>query len=201
MNAFAPVRTGRPPAACCRWHDAKAHIIKDADDALVTAYIAAAEAMLDGYSGILGRGLVTQTWQQQFSGFPVCGLGPTDHFRLPLGPLQEVVSISYHDTLGVLHDFTDFTAMTDAIGPMVVLNWNAWWPLTAIRPDAVIVTWTCGYGDDATAVPMPIIHAARLLVSDWYQNRENTFAERGVNPADLPTGVKWLLAPYRAVGC
>jgi len=201
MIVLAPSRSTAPASALLTLEDAKTHlrVDDDVDDALIDGLIGAATDLLDGYSGILGRALITQTWRQSFSAFPVCG-EIADRFRLPLGPLRAVTSIKYYDALDVEQDFTEFTAVSDALGPMVVLNYGSWWPITAIRPDAVTVTWTCGYGDSAADVPAPIIHAAKLLVGDWYDNRDDTAIGQSIAPSVMPNGVRMLLAPYRKVG-
>lgn len=193
MKALAPVRTEAPSQALLELTDAKAHlrVLHSDEDALIEGLVAAAQAHLDGFSGVLGRALVTQEWSRSFDGLPAC-----TSFRLPLGPLGDAVSVTYFDAAGVEQSFTDFHAVADAIGPMVVLTDGAQWPSTATRPDAVTVTWTCGYGDPAD-VPAAIIHAAKLLIGHWYANREAA-APSGMN--DLPMAVQALIAPYRAIG-
>lgn len=194
MNALAPVRTEAPSSALLTLADAKAHLrVRHSDeDAFIEGLIAAAEAHLDGFSGVLGRALITQEWSRSFNGFPPC-----NSFRLPLGPLGDTVSISYYDAAGDAQTFADFHAVADAIGPMVVLADGSQWPSTATRPDAVTVTWTCGYGAIAD-VPPAIIHAAKLLIGHWFANREAVNV--GNITSELPMAVNALLAPYRAVG-
>lgn len=194
MKALAPVRTVAPSSTLLELADAKAHLrVRHSDeDAFIESLIAAAEAHLDGYTGVLGRALVTQEWSRSFDGFPAC-----NSFRLPLGPLGDAVSISYYDAAGDVQSFTDFHAVADAIGPMVVLTDGSQWPSTATRPDAVTVTWTCGYGD-VDDVPSAIIHAAKLLIGHWFANREAVNV--GGDLSELPMAVNALIAPYRSVG-
>lgn len=193
MKALAPVRTVGPSAPIIDLADAKAHlrVLANDDDALIEALISAAEAHLDGFSGILGRALVTQTWQRSFGCFPSC-----DTIRLPLGPLIGSVAVTYYDSANAQQSFTDFTAVSDAVGPKVVLGAAASWPGTFDRPDAITITWQCGYGD-AADVPAPIIHAAKLLIGHWFASREATAPS---SLSELPLAVSALLAPYRAVG-
>lgn len=194
MKGLAPVRTEGPSSELLTLADAKAHlrVLRNDEDDLIAGLIAAAEAHLDGYSGVLGRALITQEWSRSFDGFPAC-----NSFRLPLGPLGDAASISYYDAAGDEQSFTDFHAVADAIGPMVVLTDGSQWPSTATRPDAVTVAWTCGYGDPGD-VPSAIVHAAKLLIGHWFANREAVNVGNIVN--DLPMAVQALLAPYRAVG-
>jgi len=194
VKALAPVRTVEPANPILSTADAKAHLKLDTsdEDDLVDAYVAAAAGYLDGADGVLGLALVTQEWAQSFDSFPAC-----DRLRLPLGPLQQVDEISYFDPDGVEQSFTAFRAVVDATGPVVVLNEGASWPATANRPDAVTVTWTCGFGDDGLTLPTPILQAARLLIGDWHANRENTNV--GNITGELPFAVKALLQPWRKV--
>lgn len=196
VTALLPVRTAAPASNLIDVTAAKQHLRVDssASDTYVEALIAAAEAHLDGFSGVLGRALVTQTWRRSFDRFPDC-----DVIRLPLGPLQSVSSVTYYDTAGSSQTFSasNYHAVTDAIGPCVVLDDDATWPNTDERPDAVTVTWVCGYGA-ASAVPAPIIHAAKLIIGHLFENREAVVT--GTISGTLPLAVDALITPYRAVG-
>ena len=76
---LAPVRTVAPVADLVSLAEAKAQCrVDDSDsDVLMTALIKAATDHLDGYSGVLGRALITQTWAVDFGGF-------SDLIRLPV---------------------------------------------------------------------------------------------------------------------
>lgn len=141
------------------------------EDALIAGLIATAESLLDGWSGVLGEALITQGWEQAFDRFPDRGSCGGDTIRLPLGPLQAVDAVRYYDAAGTLRTFGDFHAVSDAIGPMLVLAEGAQWPATATRPDAVTVAWTCGYGDAADDVPGRYLIAAKAMVDDFYDGR------------------------------
>jgi uncharacterized phiE125 gp8 family phage protein len=211
MRALKPVRTVAPAAALLTTAEAKAHLRVDFtdDDTLIDSLVATATAYLDGYAGVLGRALITQTWSQAFDGLPDCGQsGPwavargPDRLRLPLGPLGDTVSIAYWSG-GVSSAFssTRWRALSDALGPFVQLVDGETWPVVDCRPDALTVTWTCGYGATAAAVPLPILHAAKLLVGHWYANREGVDVSSGRGTAiEVPMAVDALLMPYRAVG-
>lgn len=197
MRALAPVRSAEPASPILSIADAKAHlrITSSDEDALLEAYVSAAQSYLDGCAGVLGQALITQEWEQSFDGFPA-----GDRFRLPLGPLHQVDEISYFDAAGEVQTFTAFYGVTDAIGPMVVLNGNSW-PVTAARPDAVTVKWTCGFGDEGVDIPTPLIQAAKLLIGEWHLNRANSTTGSGfASVAELPFAVRTLIAPYRRVG-
>src|ERR1043165_9106345 len=61
------------------------------DDDMIEAFITAARQHIDGKDGWLGRCLITQTWELVLDTFP------DGEIRLPLSPVQEVVSIKYDD--------------------------------------------------------------------------------------------------------
>lgn len=195
MKAFAPVRTVAPVGELVSLAGAKVQcrVEGDEEDASIASLVSAATDHLDGYAGVLGQALLTQTWTQSLDCFP-CGR----ELRLPLGPLGETATIAYFDAAGAVQAFTAFSAMTDAIGPVLHLDWDASWPSTAWRPDAVTVTWTCGFGDDASTVPAGIVHAVKLMVGHWYVNREAVNVGNIVNA--FPWAVDALLAPHRKVG-
>lgn len=196
MNAFAPIRTFAPSAQLVPDVGAKAYskIESDEEDALVAGLIAAAVDHFDGYSGILGQALLEQTWAQSFDRFPACR-----RLRLPLGPLlgDDPARIAYFDAAGAAQTFSDFHTVTDAIGPLLILVDGATWPSTATRPDAVTVTWTCGFGATAADVPPSIIHAVKLLVTHWYENRGPVVI--GTISADLAWSIDQLIAPHRRI--
>jgi len=186
---------------------AKAHCRIDHpdDDALITALIAAAEAHLDGYSGILGRALLEQTWEQKFWNFYECnrngGAFPCVYkLRLPVGIASSIVSIHYYDSDNVDQTVGSavYQLMTDELGSYVSLKPLQTWPATYYREDAVTIQWKAGYGATAALVPAAIRHAMLLLVGHWYENRESVVI--GETAIELPMAVKALLAPHSRVG-
>ncbi|RWG80942.1 MAG: hypothetical protein EOQ69_19360, partial [Mesorhizobium sp.] len=144
-----------------------------------------------GYSGITGRALVTQTWQQDFDGFGQC-------LRLPVGPLASVSSVTYYDGSNVQQTLgtSVYDKFTDALGPYVGLKPNQSWPSTYARPDAVSVTFVAGEAVDD--VPAPLKVAIMLLAANWFENREAVNV--GNITSEMPMGVAALIAPYRRVG-
>ena len=192
-----PVRTAAPAVTPVSLAEAKAHCRVDHgdDDALITALIASATGYLDGWSGILGRALVNQTWAQKFPTFPAGAV-----IGLVLTPVSSIASITYYDadnnpqTL----DTSVYTLLEDELGPFVTLQVDEIWPSTYAREDAVTVTYVAGYGAAGSDVPAPIRQAMLLMIGHWHENREAVVT--GQAPAELPMAVKYLLAPYRRVG-
>ncbi len=133
--------------------EAKNHLRVDHDDDegdLISALIKAATAYLDGYAGILGRALATQTWRQDFAGF-------ADRLPLPLTPVSAIVSAGCFGA-GNMQQTLDpgvYDLFADARGAYVALQPGQSWPSSYRRADAVSVTFAAGYGA-AADVPEPI---------------------------------------------
>lgn len=191
-----PVRTAAPPAlTLVTLADAKlhSHIDSSDEDALLTALIGAAEAHLDGYGGILGRALLTQTWERKFACF--------EHMmRLPVGIASEIVGIAYFDANNAPQTLSAsiYELLTDEIGSYVGLKPYQQWPSAYRRSDAVAVTWKAGYGATAATVPADIIAAMKLLIGHLFENRETVVI--GETAIVLPLAADVLLGKYRRVG-
>lgn len=189
--AYQPVRTVAPAASPVSLADAKAHLRVDHDDedVLIQAFIDAAVAHLDGWAGVLGRALVTQTWRQTYDAF-------TDPLRLPM-PAASVASLTYVDPdgLSVTVGADDYVLRTDALGSFVEPAHGVSWPTPRDQSGAVAVTFTCG--EPGSSVPAPIKAAILLMVGDLYASREAVVT--GTIVAENPT-VSALIAPYRRVG-
>ena len=68
--------------------------------------------------------------------------------------------------------------------------WLQTYPITRGYRDDVMVQVVCGYGTQATDVPLPIRQAIKLLLTHLYLNR-------GEAPAEMPKAIDALIAPYR----
>jgi uncharacterized phiE125 gp8 family phage protein len=169
-------------------------IPSDVDDAeALQLYLDAAESYLDGWSGVLGRALVTQTWQANYDGFP-----EADAIALPLAPVNSA-TVEYIDEAGVTQTFnSSLWHLAERDGTWFVeLDEDATWPTTDTRPDAVQITTVCGYGDPDD-VPKAIRFAALLLAATWYRDREHSVI--GMITAPLSFTVNALISSYRRIG-
>lgn len=197
MRAQVPVRTVPPAAQLLTLDEARAHLRVDygEDDATIEALIGVVTERLDGYSGVVGRALVTQTWRQDWSGFPRSRWLP-----LPLSPVQSV-TVEWLDESEALQtlDPSLYYLVNLADGPFVELDEDAVWPDEADRPDAVQVTAICGYGDAAADVPRPIRQAALLMLSELYEHREGVAVGASAAAIPMTLTVERLLMPYRRV--
>lgn len=196
---LAPVLVGVPSAKVVSLDEAKRQCRIEPDDteqdALINAYIDAAIEHLDGWSGILGRALVTQTWRQDFAGFSSC-------MRLPLGPVapaDAVQSVTYVDASGVSQTLAtnQVQLLVDALGPYVKAAHGVILPSTDRRANAVSITWKAGYGDQGDSVPAAIRVAILMMVAEWYGKRAVTVV--GDSVATLPMAADRLLSPYRRI--
>lgn len=179
---LAPVRTIAPEITPVSLDDVKRHLRVDHsdDDALITALIAAAVDHLDGWTGILGRCLVEQTWRQDFEQFASC-------LPLPLGPVIKIVSVT-HDAGTV--DQASYSLVTDAGGRA-----RAEFASGASVAGPVSVSYEAG--SPVADVPAALKVAILLMVGNWYANRE---ASTEAAMTELPIGVNALIAPYRRLG-
>jgi len=158
---------------------------------VLAALLNAALGHLDGWAGILGRAIVTQTWKQEF-----CTFGPV--LRLPLGPVASITSVAYFDCENVPRTLADtaYVLRSDFRGAFVDLKPGQSWPGAYQRPDAISVTYVCGTAPQD--VPAALKVAIMLLVSHWNENREAVVT--GTIATELPLSVRTLLEPYRLVG-
>ncbi len=192
-TTLRPVRTIAPAEVLIDLQEAIRFCRAPENDApttmTISSFVQAATDHIDGYSGILGRALVTQTWRQDFGWF--CSKN-----RLPLEPVQSIIGVTYYDGSNVQQTLATsvYQMLTDARGTYVTLKPDQSWPSTYSRPDAISITAVYGYGA-ASAVPQAIKQAALMLVSHWNENREAVGGSMSV----VPFAVDALLSPYRRV--
>lgn len=160
-----------------------------ADASFITTLRDAAEAYLDGYGGIMGRALLTQTWDLKLDYFPQI-------IRLPLPPLQSVTSITYLDTDGASQTLATsvYQVVNNGNSPSYIREaYSQFWPTTYDQAQAVTVRFVAGW-TSGDLVPRPIYHAIKLLVAEWYDNRK---ASSDKSFEELPFSVRALLSPWR----
>ena len=136
----------------------------------------AVTAQLDGWAGLLGRQIITATWRLRLPRFPYRDRygNPWAAIDLPLPRLQTVLSVTFVDPDGIdrhLGDgdwhIVDGGHMPSSIMPAD----GADWPETAVRPDAVTITFTAGYGDTPADVPANLRLAAAHMIADGFEHR------------------------------
>lgn len=168
-------------------NDIKVDADLTADDYLVAGLITAARRWAEGF---LRRALITQTLEVVFDKWPENSV-----IKVPRAPLQSVASVKYYDEDDTEATLSSGSYFVDTVSEpgRIVLNSGESWPSTALRPaNGVIVQFVAGYGDDEGDVPADMVHAIRLLVGHWYENRE-AVATTGAVPKEIPFGVEALL--------
>lgn len=182
----APVLVTAPAALAVSLTEAKAHlrVTDSAEDSLIGIYLASAIQRLDGWTGVLGRCLVSQTWRQDLAEF-------RDVMALPFPSVSDA-SISYYDGDNVLRvlDDANFTIVNTVAGAQIEIAEGGTFPATYSRPDAVQITLTCGYGS-AADVPPALKSAILLHVALQFTQRAD---------GAFPASYRDMIAPYRVVG-
>lgn len=165
---YAPTQTVAPAEQPVTVPEAKSacRVLHDSEDAFIGTLVSAAVAHLDGYSGILGRCLVTQSWKQEFDDFARC-------LRLPL-PAASITSVTYLEDDGTTTTTVasaNYALHHDALGSYVRFIDDFSAPSGLWETKAVAVTFTAGYGA-AAVVPANIKAWILANVARRYFDRE-----------------------------
>lgn len=170
--------------------EAKDHLRVDFvdDDALILGYISAATGHLDGYTGLLGRCMVSQTWEQKYDVW--CRV-----LRLPFPDVSSVV-VTYtdEDDADVTVSAGLYAVLQDQRGHYI--RFSDTFTSPTIGPDraGVSISFDAGFGA-AADVPWSIKAAILLFIGTLYENRETS--ARDFKPT---MAFEALIAPYRRVG-
>lgn len=189
MTDYEPILVAAPAVLPVSREECKLHLRVDGtdEDGLIDIYLAAAVAHLDGENGWLGRGIVAQTWSQQFDAFERSIL-------LGLAPVTSIVSVVYEDADGVDQTVAaeQYELINGGSAPEVRFVEDFSFPTVSDDLPVLTITFVSGYGND-TDVPASIKAAILLMVGDMFQNREakvdNGFIDNST--------VRRLLDPYR----
>lgn len=195
---YPPVRVTAPAGPPVTLQEVKQHLRLVAgaetytvEDAILQVYLDAAIAYLDGYSGVLGRCMVTQTWRQDFDRWARC-------MRLPL-PAATISSVKYRREDGTLVTVADanYSLKADDLGSYVRFADDYTFPTDLAESQAILIEFTAGFGA-AADVPAALKAAILLLVGHWYVNRETVVT--GTIATSLPMAVDALINLSRRVG-
>lgn len=181
---FTPVLVTPPAELPVTLDEAKlwARVDGNDDDPIMEELIAAAVAYLDGYSGILGRAIVTQTWRDEFDG--LCR-----QLRLRM-PATSIASVKWRDVTGTLStiDPANYALQVDTLGNYVRFADTYAFPIGLASLRGAVVEYVAGYGG-AAAVPADLKVAIKQLVTVWYEDRSLT--------GTVPNAVANSLSKYR----
>ena len=168
--------------------EAKAHLKVDttADDALITAMIAAARARAEWHTG---RALIAQGWTLNLDAWPASGI-----VEIPLPPLQSVTSVTLAARDGSTSTLSSSLYTVDAASApaRLALKPDVPPPTNLRAVNGIAIAFTAGYGSTSSAVPELLRHAIRTIVAFLYEHR-------GEAPAELPLEALALLAPFRVL--
>lgn len=166
---------------------AQVRLVHTQEDALLEHYIKAARQHVEG---LTRRALITQTLRVILDGWPAGRA-----VRLPVGPVQDVLSVSLLDAEGVPQALPSsvwrFYRGSEPGSLRVAPGADLSAPVNGIE-----IEFTAGYGADGTSVPEPLRQAILLLAAHWYENREGA-VEFG--NGTMPPGMGRLLSTYRLV--
>jgi len=171
--------------------EAKAHLRVDIseDDTYIDTLIKAARTYCENY---LFRRLINSTWDLYLDSFP-------GEILLPYPPAVSISSITYVDgngdsqTLASTEYVVDIRREPGRLYPA----YSKSWPSVRNQNNAVTVRYVAGYGAAASNVPAAIVHAMKLLVGTWYEQRESILV--GTIVSQVPDAVQNLLWSHRVL--
>lgn len=178
------------------------------DDDYLNGLLSAAQNYVEGRSGITGRAMLTQRWRLDLETFcdwrRACEAWPPTYageIKIPLPPLRSVEAVQYLDATSTLQTVDASTYRIVSGGGQrssIIPKPGFAWPSPPYAPDAVQISFTCGYADRASlaAERQGMIHAILLLAAHWYENREGVVTPLGNDAKDIPFGIAALLAPH-----
>lgn len=176
------------PASLITLAEAKDHLEIDHTDkdAFITALVAAASQMIDGYDGMIGKTVGEQTIAYSISDTP------PDHIDLPVFPVKSLQSVSYFDTGGNPQtiNVNNFRLVGNEDYAWLETVDGFTWPTVFDRHDAITFSLLCGFAE----VPEAIKHAVKLMVGHWFENREAA-SEKSVKAIDW--AIEALAGRYR----
>jgi uncharacterized phiE125 gp8 family phage protein len=147
--------------------EAKAHLridLSDEDTQITAMILAATEAA----EQIMGRSVMTQTWELSLDDFP-------DAIELTRIPTASITSVTYADTFGVQTVLSGASYVLDNADDFgfsyVVPVYGAEWPDTRCEINAVKVRFVSGYAN-ASEVPESIKSWIKLQVGAMFEHRE-----------------------------
>lgn len=147
---------------------------------MINSLISAAREFIENYTLLK---LLPQTVTEQFDEF----INPLE---LSCAPLRSVTSVTYLNTEGQSVPTGDiYKSQEYSLLPRLVLKSNENWPTVTNEKSAISVVYIVGF-DDAAAVPEILKSAMLLMISHWYENRQDTVRR-------MPTMVEFMIRPYR----
>lgn len=158
------------------------------DDTVIAALIAAARAHVEA---LTRRALMTQTWRIVLDAWPANGC-----ITPRIGPLQTLVAARVFDAMGIAHALEVESFVVDSSANVIAAPCWAL-PVPGRTIAGIELDVICGFGALASDVPADLVHALKLLLAHWYDNRG--LVAPGGGAAMQPAGLHALIAPYRGL--
>lgn len=173
LRTFSLKQTAAPAVEPVDLTLAKLHceVVGNAYNTLLTGKIQSAREVVEIDSR---RALITQEWELRLDAFPCAAF-----IEIPKPPLQSVASLKYIDPAGELQTWSsDNYTVDDSRHPgRVNLAYGHSWPAIRCCANAIVIAFTCGYGDAASDVPAAAVQAMLLQIATMFRDREMTKAE------------------------
>jgi len=154
-----------------------------ADDTLITTLISAARQAAESY---LNMALITQTITEKLDRLN----SPT--LYLSVSPVISVSNFQYADSQNTTQTFASTNYVVDMYSKPARLSlaYGKTWPTLYGNINDVTITYTAGFGTEASGVPTQIRQAMLMMIADSYDNREDYVKK-------MPTASQYLLDQYR----
>ncbi len=160
------------------------------DDTFITELIKEARSICEGYCN---RVFITQTWRQNESRFGA-------YIDLAVSPVISVTSVKYVDTAEVQQTLPTANYQVDLLSDTgsIFEGVSAGFPsISSLTINPIEIIYVCGYGA-ASAVPVQIKRAIKLMVTHLYENRDSINIGAGfIQPIPMPKNVRDILADFR----
>ena len=129
--------------------------------------------------------LLTKTVVEHHSRFPQYSTETL--FISGIGPVNSVTSIAYYDSSNTLQTWasSEYVFTASSGGANISLKPDYYWPTDlANRPDAVVVTYSAGYGSGPSSLPSNVTAGILSRIARAYTNREDS-REEGMSMSDV----------------
>jgi uncharacterized phiE125 gp8 family phage protein len=173
--------TASPMTHIMTLQEAKEHcrVDFDDDDAYIGTLIDAAKDVVEE---VTRRSLLQTSWRLTTDCF-------VDGVTLPRSPIIAIDSVQYRDAKGVLTTVDPDEYWLDIDGAR--LRWvdeN----LVNRYADALVVEYLAGFAE----IPSPLIHAAKLIIGHFYDNREMAYSTKLQSFDNIPVTATNLMERY-----
>lgn len=158
------------------------------EDELLQQYIHATKNYIENHTNLA---LVSKTFSMYLDEFPT-----NDYIDLWLYPVNSVVSIKYIDNDNNENTFaaTEYSLYNNIRPNRIYLDYGKTWPAATLRSAQGVII-NAQAGTNSATIAKPIIQAALLLISNFYENREDVYIGYSV-VSKYPIAANNLLANY-----